>query len=285
MALRSPSTWSIIIAFLDLLQAEHKYLVLMNSGLLCVSVSAVQQICIHPWSVLACSGQDFPLSFSSASFFLLICLLKGKTASLCFSPGVTGLLSLGTLPCFLGTILHHVFYEQVAQIVKSIHRLLAEGFIIFTTWGALLICIRLILYISSDFCFSCQCVGELWKAMGERMRWQLWKSQKHVQPSLFSSEASVQTLLCSQAKGLTFSETAIANCVNRVWSGGVCVVSTAPSWAGANVMVCAAPCSKGSGAAFWCVALRPDQGLCVLQRWSSNLSQDEGQLLWNFSWL
>lgn len=52
MVLYLPSTWCIVIAFLDQLQAEHKYLVLMNSGLLCVSVSAVQQICIHPWSIL-----------------------------------------------------------------------------------------------------------------------------------------------------------------------------------------------------------------------------------------
>lgn len=141
--------------------------------------------------------------------------------------------------------------------------------------------ICLIGYTASDFCFSYQCAGELWKAMGERMRWQLWKSQKHIQPSLSRSEASLQTSLCSQAKGLAFSQTAIASRVNRVWSGGICVVSTAPSRAEANVMVCAASYSEGFGAAFWCVALRPDQGLCVLQRWSSNLSWDEAQLLWN----
>lgn len=69
-------------------------------------------------------------------FFLLICLLKGKITCLGFSSVVAGLLSLGTSPHLLDTLLHfcHVFcYEQIAQIVKSIHRLLAKGCIVLTT--------------------------------------------------------------------------------------------------------------------------------------------------------
>lgn len=142
MALYSPSTWCIIIAFLDQLQAERKYLVLMNSGLLCASVSAVQQICIHPWSILACSGQDFPLSHlpllpaylpserqNNLSLFSSSCCQSLQPWHFTTSTG-------HTLAHYISVC--HVFcYEQIGQVVKSIHGSLSEDCILSTTWGIL----------------------------------------------------------------------------------------------------------------------------------------------------
>lgn len=135
---------------------------------------------MHPFMKhLSMLREGLPPFFLIFLFFLLVCLLKGKITCLYFSPAVTGPSALA---------LHHVYwihsgisvchffcYEQIAQIVKSIHRSLAEGCIISTTWVILFypFCIYLVFYISSDFCFSCQCAGELWKPRWERMRWQL----------------------------------------------------------------------------------------------------------------
>lgn len=82
MILFSPSTWCIIIAFLDELQAERKYLVLMNSGLLCVVVSAVQQICIHPWRIYYAQGRTSPFL---PHLPLPVSLACGKQNNLFFS--------------------------------------------------------------------------------------------------------------------------------------------------------------------------------------------------------
>lgn len=128
MILFSPSTWCIIIAFLDELQAEHKYLVLMNSGLLCVSVSAVQQICIHPWRISYAQGRTSPFL---PHLPLPVYLAGRKQNNLFFS-----IYYWSPQPWHL----HHVYwthscipvchvfcYKQTVQILKSVHRLLAKG--------------------------------------------------------------------------------------------------------------------------------------------------------------
>lgn len=193
---------------------------------------------------------------------LFIWLMENKIT--CLSPVITDPLSCGSSLYILDTPLHfcHVFcYEQIVQILRSVHRLLAKGYIILTTWGILFYNF-LYLYCILQTCLSCY-AGEAWTAGNGKGNNEMAAVDKpRTYSALFSrSVASLQTPfgLSGQWFGLLLRNCHCNFCQKGMdWRGLHSISSPFLSW---GVVPRGAPSLRA-------LKLCSDQCFCVLQRWN-----------------